>query len=200
MKQKGFTLIELMIVVAILGILSAVAIPMYMNYQNRARTAEVPISIDAIRKGIQSTFSLAIGAPVGKAGDTYITLANAPNTWPANLPAPASTRRKSNWVLADATLWAAAAYWTPDGSVSYGHYQVVQSAADATQSATIAGATDVDGDGSPHVWVKAVVSMSNPTTIGGLTYSAETLTTSGVTPPAGIDGTKELTEGGPGTF
>ncbi len=199
MKQKGFTLIELMIVVAILGILSAVAIPMYMNYQNRARTAEVPISIDAIRKGIQSTFSVAIGAPVNKGGDTYITLASTPATWPANLPAPASTRRKSDWITADATLWASAAYWTPDGSTSYGHYQVIACGA-ATSCATIAGATDVDGDGSPHAWVKAVVSMSNPTTIAGLTYLAETLTTSGVTPPAGINGTKELTEGGTGTF
>ncbi|MBI5748594.1 MAG: prepilin-type N-terminal cleavage/methylation domain-containing protein, partial [Nitrospinae bacterium] len=83
MKQKGFTLIELMIVVAILGILSAVAIPMYMNYQNRARTAEVPISIDAIRKGIQATYSVALTTPA-KAGDTYVTLANTPTTWPNN--------------------------------------------------------------------------------------------------------------------
>jgi type IV pilus assembly protein PilA len=47
--QKGFTLIELMIVVAIIGILAAVAIPAYSDYTARAQAAEAFTMVDALR-------------------------------------------------------------------------------------------------------------------------------------------------------
>ena len=48
-KQQGFTLIELMIVVAIIGILAAIALPAYQDYTNRAKASEVVLAASSVR-------------------------------------------------------------------------------------------------------------------------------------------------------
>ena len=48
--KKGFTLIELMIVIAIIGILAAVAIPMYSDYTKKSRTSEVAPNLKEVVK------------------------------------------------------------------------------------------------------------------------------------------------------
>ncbi|WP_320108770.1 pilin [Marinobacter sp. AN1] len=60
--QKGFTLIELMIVVAIIGILAAVAIPQYQDYTARSQVTRVVGEINALKTGIED--ALQRGAEV----------------------------------------------------------------------------------------------------------------------------------------
>ena len=51
--QKGFTLIELMIVVAIVGILAAIALPAYSDYTKRAKFTEVIAAVGAAKTAIE---------------------------------------------------------------------------------------------------------------------------------------------------
>jgi len=63
-KQEGFTLIELMIVVAIIGILAAIAIPNFLQYQMKSRQSEAKTNLGAIRTS-QLSFASERGCYIG---------------------------------------------------------------------------------------------------------------------------------------
>ena len=76
--QKGFTLIELMIVVAIIGILAAVALPAYQDYTVRAKMSEVLLAASGPKTAVAETFQTNSAMPADAAA--------------AGLPAATSTR------------------------------------------------------------------------------------------------------------
>ena len=66
--QKGFTLIELMIVIAIIGILAAIAIPAYQNYTIRAQVTEGDSLIGGVETAFDECYANKGSAAAGKCG------------------------------------------------------------------------------------------------------------------------------------
>ena len=109
-KEQGFTLIELMIVVAIIGILAAVALPAYQNYTNRAKVTEALSVAAAAKLAVAETFTsegalpatnTAAGLPVATDMNGTDVLSVAVG---ANGVITVTMRNSTNAVLSDQTV------------------------------------------------------------------------------------------------
>ncbi len=95
--QAGFTLIELMIVVAIIGILAAVAIPAYQDYVLKAKFAEV--------ESIASAYKTAVAVCLQETGDVTVCGNGAAGAVPVNgVPATQATTHVASVVVASGVI------------------------------------------------------------------------------------------------
>jgi type IV pilus assembly protein PilA len=126
-NRKGFTLIELMIVVAIIGILAAIAIPNFLRFQLKSKSSEGKVNLAAIRTAEESYL-----AEFGE----YLDAAGA--------PAGTMTTTKTDW---NAPTDFQALGWAPEGAV-YFQYAINEDDGGYTATAT----ADIDGDNAFQSW------------------------------------------------
>jgi type IV pilus assembly protein PilA len=185
---KGFTLVELMIVVAIIGILAAIAIPNFMKYQLRAKYSEVPTNIKAYYTAqkalIQAERTISAGLPGVVQGDGITTgRFFATGELPVGCAGNEGTSRFT-WAPADVGT-AQAVDWIIDGA-TYGCYNSdavggVPVVAPYGTSISMWATTNIDGNAdtactvlyAPQVAQDGTVSQAPPNAAGGCAAFAD---------------------------
>lgn len=150
MLRQGFTLIELMIVVAIIGILAAIAIPNFVSMQLRAKRSELPTNLDGIRTAEKAYVN---------EWDVYTSAAAKPTTLPSRNPADfgATFGSGGDWDLLG---------WVADGKVRGQYKTTAVTGTAAAQNFSATAISDIDGDSSSSYWWsdkdnKAVMQSTN---------------------------------------
>ena len=134
-EEQGLTLVELMIVVAIIGVITAVAIPSFMNYQARSRRSEAFVNLSAVAR-VQKTYQ----ATHGEYYDSGVL------PWPNYVAYGGLGTHKMDWDAASEAAFGPLG-WAPEGQVYYSYQCNVCCADGLCFTASAYG--DVDNDGFP---------------------------------------------------
>jgi len=138
-RRTGFTLIELMIVVAIIGVLAAIAIPAFQRFQLRSKVSEAKTNLASIR-----TAELAYVSTAG----TFLATVASP------VADAALDGVRDAWVDNGGYAWLG---WSPEGATLF-NYKVVAGPAGCPapgapcSSFTAEAGSDLDQDGSLNYW------------------------------------------------
>jgi type IV pilus assembly protein PilA len=154
-RAQGFTLIELMIVVAIIGVLAAVAIPMFMNYQLTSKRAEAYSNLTALAKS-QKAYFAEFNDFVSSAPEPGFSNGDVPTTIKRDMSAIGVSYFDLGWV--------------PEGDVFYDYdTATVADPLNGDCSACVDGCFtasaygDLDGDG-----LVAIMIYAHPDVAGGV--------------------------------
>jgi type IV pilus assembly protein PilA len=129
-RRGGFTLIELMIVVAIIGILAAIAIPNFLRFQLKAKSSEGKTNLAAIRTAEESYF-----AEYG----VYISSDASPTDIANN--------QKTTFSHPNAGLGFDQLGWSPEGQVFFNYSVEI-----LNNNYTAAAVANIDNSGDPQYW------------------------------------------------